>query len=37
MVAPALRDELQKLASWLGLEKFEVTTRRGDLMKLLRL
>lgn len=36
VVAPALRDELQKLALWLGLEKFEVTTRRGDLMKLLQ-
>ena len=35
-VVAALRDELQKLALWLGLERFEVTTRRGDLMKLLR-
>lgn len=34
-IAP-LRVELLKLAGWLGLEKFEVTTRRGELMKLLR-
>ncbi|HEY4369540.1 MAG TPA: winged helix-turn-helix domain-containing protein [Steroidobacteraceae bacterium] len=35
-VVAALAGELQKLALWLGLEKFEVTTRRGDLMKRLR-
>ena len=35
-VAGELATQLQRLAEWLGLEKFAVTTRRGDLMKLLK-
>ncbi|MET0496665.1 MAG: crosslink repair DNA glycosylase YcaQ family protein, partial [Steroidobacteraceae bacterium] len=35
-VVAALAEQLQKLAEWLGLERFVVATRRGDLMKLLR-
>lgn len=35
VVAP-LAVQLQALAEWLGLEKFEVVSRRGELMKLLR-
>ncbi|HWK73411.1 MAG TPA: crosslink repair DNA glycosylase YcaQ family protein [Povalibacter sp.] len=35
VVAP-LAAQLQSLASWLGLEKVEVVSRRGELMKLLR-
>jgi hypothetical protein len=27
---------LQALANWLGLEKFTVTTKRGELMKVLK-
>lgn len=35
-VAEPLAAQLQALAQWLGLEKFEVVSRRGELMKLLR-
>jgi uncharacterized protein YcaQ len=35
-VAPMLAAELQKLAAWLGLEKFEVTSQRGELLKALK-
>lgn len=35
-VTAALTDELQSLARWLGLEAVEVTSQRGDLLKLLR-
>jgi len=35
-VAGPLAMHLQRLAEWLGLEKFAVTTRRGELMKLLQ-
>lgn len=31
-----LRDQLQSLAEWLGLERWEVTTRRGELMRALK-
>ena len=35
-VAEPLAVQLQALAEWLGLEQFEVVSRRGELMKLLR-
>jgi len=35
-IVAALATQLQQLAEWLGLEKFAVTTRRGELMKLLK-
>lgn len=35
VIAP-LRERLSQLAQWLGLEKFAVMSRRGELMKLLR-
>ena len=35
-VVEPLAAQLQALAEWLGLEKFEVVSRRGELMKLLR-
>lgn len=35
-VVEPLAVQLQALAEWLGLEKFEVVSRRGELMKLLR-
>lgn len=35
-VVAALAGQLASLAEWLGLEKVEVTSRRGDLLKLLK-
>lgn len=35
-VVEPLTVQLQALTEWLGLEKFEVVSRRGELMKLLR-
>ncbi len=35
-IVEPLAEQLRKLASWLGLEKFAVTTRKGPLMKLLQ-
>jgi uncharacterized protein len=35
-VAEPLARELQRLAQWLGLERFEVLSRRGELMRALR-
>jgi uncharacterized protein YcaQ len=35
-VVAALAGQLQQLAEWLELEKVEVISRRGDLLKLLR-
>ncbi len=35
-VAPALARELSELAVWLGLERYTVTSRRGELMRALR-
>ena len=35
-IVAALAEQLQSLAEWLGLERFVVDTRRGELMKLLR-
>jgi hypothetical protein len=35
-VAPALLEELRSLAQWLGLEKIEFNSRRGELMRALR-
>jgi len=35
-IVDALREELMSLATWLGLEKVAITSRRGALMKALR-
>jgi uncharacterized protein YcaQ len=35
-VVAALAAQLESLSEWLGLEKVEVTSQRGDLLKLLR-
>jgi uncharacterized protein len=35
-VAPPLAAELNEMARWLGLEKFEVSSRRGELLRELR-
>jgi uncharacterized protein YcaQ len=35
-VVPALARELSELAVWLGLERYAVTSRRGELMRALR-
>lgn len=35
-VIPALARELSELAVWLGLERYTVTSRRGELMRALR-
>jgi uncharacterized protein len=35
-VVEPLAQQLQSMAQWLGLERFEVTSRRGELLKVLR-
>jgi uncharacterized protein len=35
-VAPRLKDQLETLAAWLELEKVQVTSRRGELLKALK-
>jgi uncharacterized protein len=35
-VVQPLKAQLDDLATWLGLEGWEVTSRRGDLLKALR-